>query len=70
MVGRDRPDPGALAVITGFTFVWLRRAGLRSHAAQAVDERIARMRHAGLWQFKQLWSPAILVGQADKASRP
>ncbi|MBZ9811134.1 MULTISPECIES: thermonuclease family protein [unclassified Mesorhizobium] len=71
-IGRDRVDLGNLMITTGFAFAALRADGLPYHPGYAVAEQAARDRHAGLWQFKDVQHPAILLGQAARveASRP
>lgn len=72
VIGEDRLDLGGLMIATGFAVASLRPDGLPCHAAYAVDEQTARTRRAGLWQFKKVRHPAILLGQAanGKVSRP
>ncbi|MBZ9905634.1 thermonuclease family protein [Mesorhizobium sp. B2-3-14] len=72
MIEGDRLDLGNLMITSGFAFAALRADGLPYHAGYAVAEQAARARHAGLWQFKDVQHPAILLGQAAgaKASRP
>ncbi|RWI54697.1 MAG: thermonuclease family protein [Mesorhizobium sp.] len=71
-IGRDRLDLGNLMIATGFAFAALRADGLPYHAGYAVAEQAARDKHAGLWQFKDVQHPAILLGQAASgmASQP
>ncbi|MBN9235715.1 succinoglycan biosynthesis protein exoi [Mesorhizobium hungaricum] len=63
-VGVDRLDLGNLMITSGYAFAALRPDGLPYSPAYAVAEQVAREKHAGLWQFKDVQSPAILLGRA------
>ncbi|GLS32511.1 Endonuclease YncB, thermonuclease family [Mesorhizobium albiziae] len=63
-VGSDRLDLANLMIMSGFAFAALGRDGLPLHPPYAVAEHRARERRAGLWQFKDVRHPAILLGQA------
>ncbi|MEI9411894.1 thermonuclease family protein [Mesorhizobium salmacidum] len=70
MIGGDRVDLGSLMITSGFAFAALRADGLPYHAGYAVAEQAARDRRVGLWQFKGVQHPAILLGQAASAMAP
>ncbi|KAA3452224.1 succinoglycan biosynthesis protein exoi [Mesorhizobium sp. SARCC-RB16n] len=63
-VGADRLDLGNLVVTSGYAFAALQPDGLPYSPAYAVAEQVAREKHAGLWQFKDVQYPAILLGRA------
>ena len=62
-VGADRVDLGNLMITSGYAFAALRQDGLPYSPAYAVAEQVAREKHAGLWQFKDVQYPAILLGR-------
>ncbi len=62
-VGSDRLDLSNLMIASGFAFASLDARGLPHHAPYAVAEQTAREKEVGLWQFKDVRHPAILLGQ-------
>jgi endonuclease YncB( thermonuclease family) len=63
-VGSDRLDLANLMIASGYAFAALRADGLPYHPAYAVAEQVARERGAGLWQFKDVQHPSVLIGRA------
>lgn len=62
-VGSDRLDLANLMIASGFAFAALDTRGLPHHAPYSVAEQAARENGVGLWQFKDVQHPAILLGQ-------
>ncbi|AZO22606.1 MULTISPECIES: thermonuclease family protein [unclassified Mesorhizobium] len=67
-VGADQLDLGNLVITSGYAFAALQPDGLPYSPAYAVAEQVAREKHAGLWQFKDVQHPAILLGRAAARS--
>ncbi|RWX59967.1 thermonuclease family protein [Mesorhizobium sp. M2A.F.Ca.ET.039.01.1.1] len=67
-VGADQLDLGNLMITSGYAFAALQPDGLPYSPAYAVAEQVAREKHAGLWQFKDVQHPAILLGRAAARS--
>jgi endonuclease YncB( thermonuclease family) len=67
-VGANRLDLGNLMITSGYAFAALQPNGLPYSPAYAVAEQIARKKRAGLWQFKEVQHPAILLGRAAASS--
>ena len=63
-VGTDRLDLANLMIASGYAFAALRADGLPYHPPYAVTEQVARERGAGLWQFKDVEHPSVLLGRA------
>ena len=63
-VGSDRLDLANLMIASGYAFAALRADGLPYHPAYAVAEQVAREKGAGLWQFKDVQHPSVLLGRA------
>ncbi|RWB66037.1 thermonuclease family protein [Mesorhizobium sp.] len=63
-VGADQLDLGNLMITSGYAFAALQADGLPYSPAYAVAEQVAREKRAGLWQFKGVQHPAILLGRA------
>ncbi|RWA88138.1 MAG: thermonuclease family protein [Mesorhizobium sp.] len=67
-VGADQLDLGNLMITSGYAFAALQADGLPYSPAYAVAEQVAREKRAGLWQFKDVQHPAILLGRAAARS--
>lgn len=63
-IGSDRLDLANLLISSGFVFASLDERGLPHHAPYAVAEQAAREKEVGLWQFKDVQHPALLLGQS------
>jgi len=63
-VGADRLDLGNLMITSGYAFAALQQDGLPYSPDYAVAEQLAREKHAGLWKFKDVQYPAILLNRA------
>lgn len=63
-IGPDRLDLATLLIASGYAFASLRADGVPNHPAYSVAEQIARERGAGLWQFKDVQHPSILLSNA------
>lgn len=68
VVGKQRLDLGLMMITKGYAFAALDRDGLPVHAPYAVAEQGARLAGEGLWQFKDIQHPAILLSGAAKRS--
>lgn len=63
-IGSDRLDLAILLIASGYAFASLRANGVPHHPAYAVAEQTAREKVAGLWQFKDVQHPSILLSKA------
>lgn len=68
-VGSQRLDLAMMMITEGYGFASLKSDGLPVHAPYAVAEQDARERRSGLWRFKDVQHPAILLSHAAKNSR-
>ena len=66
-VGNQRLDLATIIVSQGFAFAALDSNGMPVFPAYAVAEQEARSRKAGLWQFKDVQHPSILLSARAKA---
>ncbi|MCP1201094.1 thermonuclease family protein [Notoacmeibacter sp. MSK16QG-6] len=67
----QRLDLGTLLITSGYAFAALNAEGLPYNAGYAVAEQEARKKSAGLWQFKDVQHPSILLSRnaASRASK-
>lgn len=68
-VGNHGLDLAMMLIAKGYGFASLRPDGLPVHAPYAVAEQGARDGHKGLWQFKDVQHPALLLSRAANNSR-
>lgn len=66
LVGGQRLDLAMMMISEGYGFASLDDAGVPIYPAYAVAEQIARKARRGLWQFKDVQHPAILLSRAAK----
>lgn len=69
MVGKNRLDLANVMITSGFAFAALNQDGLPVHPQYAVAEQQARNDKAGLWKFKDVQHPSILLSQMEKQKR-
>lgn len=65
-IEKQRLDLGMMMITKGYAFAALGRDGLPVHPPYAVAEQEARSAGEGLWQFKEVQHPAILLSHAAK----
>jgi endonuclease YncB( thermonuclease family) len=68
-IGADRLDLANLLIASGYAFAAITADGLPQHAAYAVVEQTAREKRLGLWQFRDVQHPAIVLGQGMHRTR-
>lgn len=68
-VGKNRLDLASVMITSGFVFAALNNDGLPVYPQYAVAEQQARNEQAGLWKFKDVQHPSILLSQMAKQKR-
>lgn len=70
-IGDKRLDLANVLVTSGYAFASLNSNGLPYHVPYAVSEQAARKNQAGLWQFRDVRHPAVLLSleQSERMKR-
>ncbi|URK89567.1 thermonuclease family protein (plasmid) [Rhizobium sp. RCAM05350] len=68
-VGNQQLDLAMMMITEGYGFASLKPDGLPVHPPYAVAEQEARERRRGLWRFKDVQHPAILLSHAARNLR-
>lgn len=68
-VGKNRLDLASVLITSGFAFAALNQSGMPVYPQYAVAEQQARNEGAGLWKFKDVQHPAILLSQMANQKR-
>ncbi|WP_312407082.1 thermonuclease family protein [Rhizobium sp.] len=63
-VAGQRLDLANMLVTSGYAFAALNEKGMPYHLPYSVSEQLAQRKKAGLWQFKDVRHPAILLSRA------
>jgi len=62
-VGGQRLDLANMMVTSGYAFASLDNRGMPYHLPYSVSEQLAQRKKAGLWKFKDVQHPAILLSR-------